>query len=35
MRAIVRANAQRFIVNPMFDDKEHLEDIAGVILPHL
>jgi len=35
MQVIVRANFQRFIVNPMFDDMEHLESFARELLLHL
>jgi hypothetical protein len=35
MQAIARAGAQQFIVNPMFNDMDHLEIFAREIHPHL
>ena len=31
---IVRAGAQHLLLNPMFDDLEHLELLAQEVLPH-
>jgi alkanesulfonate monooxygenase SsuD/methylene tetrahydromethanopterin reductase-like flavin-dependent oxidoreductase (luciferase family) len=33
--AIVRAGAQHLLLNPMFDDLEHLELLAQEVMPHL
>ena len=33
--AIVQAGAQHLMVNPAFDDMEHLEGFAQDIMPHL
>jgi hypothetical protein len=30
-----RAGAQHLLLNPMFDDLEHLEVLAQEVLPHL
>jgi alkanesulfonate monooxygenase SsuD/methylene tetrahydromethanopterin reductase-like flavin-dependent oxidoreductase (luciferase family) len=35
LAAIVRAGAQHLLLNPMFDDMEHLELLAQEIVPHL
>jgi len=35
LAAIVRAGAQHLLLNPMFDDMEHLELLAQEVLPHL
>ena len=32
---IVRAGARHLLLNPMFDDLEHLELLAQEVLPHL
>ena len=31
MRALVRAGARHFLLNPVFDEMEHLEVLADVI----
>jgi len=35
LAAIVRAGAQHLLLNPMFDDMEHLELLAQEVMPHL
>jgi probable F420-dependent oxidoreductase len=35
LAAIVRAGAQHLLLNPMFDDLEHLELLAQEVIPHL
>jgi alkanesulfonate monooxygenase SsuD/methylene tetrahydromethanopterin reductase-like flavin-dependent oxidoreductase (luciferase family) len=32
---LVRAGAQHFLLNPVFDDLEHLERLASDVMPHL
>jgi probable F420-dependent oxidoreductase len=32
---LVRAGAQHFLLNPVFDDMEHLEKLASDVMPHL
>jgi alkanesulfonate monooxygenase SsuD/methylene tetrahydromethanopterin reductase-like flavin-dependent oxidoreductase (luciferase family) len=32
---LVRAGAQHFLLNPVFDEMEHLEKLASEVMPHL
>jgi hypothetical protein len=35
LAVLVQAGAQHLLLNPMFDDLEHLELLAQEIIPHL
>jgi probable F420-dependent oxidoreductase len=35
LNELVRAGAQHFLLNPVFDESEHLEQLASEVMPHL